>query len=105
MKFESQLKVQAFLDGELTAAEAREVEGWVRSDPEARDLATEIRQTGQALKAGELARTAPEAREFYWSQIQRRIETHGNRRPAGGAAITVLFGWLLARLHWPEPRQ
>jgi anti-sigma factor RsiW len=92
MKWESQLKVQAFLDGELTAAEAREVEGWVRSDPEARDLAIDLRQTGQALQAGELARTTPEAREFYWSQIRRRIEAQatGARQ---AARRPVLFGW------------
>jgi anti-sigma factor RsiW len=38
MEFEKLLKIQAFLDGELPEAEAREVAAWVAADAEATAL-------------------------------------------------------------------
>ena len=73
MNFEEQLKLQAFLDGELPENEAREVAALVARDTEAADLLKELRNTRQALGDFEPGIKLPETREFYWSKIEREI--------------------------------
>jgi len=74
MDYEAQLKLQAFLDGELPEAEARQVANRLAQDQEASALLAELRQTRQALAGFETGTRLPESREFYWSKIQREIE-------------------------------
>ena len=71
--FERQLKLQSYLDGELSAKEAQAVADWLTRDEEAAALLGELRQTSQALVGFERAIQLPESREFYWSKIQREI--------------------------------
>jgi anti-sigma factor RsiW len=71
---ERELKLQAYLDGELPAAEAAEVERWLDQDAQMLALSTELKQTKAALKSGEVEVKCPETREFYWSKIARSIE-------------------------------
>ncbi|HEY1170455.1 MAG TPA: hypothetical protein VGH19_03710 [Verrucomicrobiae bacterium] len=71
---ERELKLQSYLDGELSAAEAAEVERWLDQDAEMLALSTELKQTKTALQAGEVEVKCPETREFYWSKINRSIE-------------------------------
>ena len=73
MDFERQLKLQAFLDGELPEAEAREVSNWIARDPEAAALQAELRNTRAAMRGCEAGVTLPESREFFWSKIEREI--------------------------------
>jgi anti-sigma factor RsiW len=73
MKVESQLKLQAYLDGELPSGEAREVAGWLARDADARALLGELQNTVGAVAGYESELRLPEAREFYWSKIQREI--------------------------------
>lgn len=73
MKLELQLKLQAYLDGELPARETSEVTDWLARDAEARALLAELQNTRGALKTFEAELKLPESREFYWSGIQRRI--------------------------------
>ena len=75
MDQDAQLKLQAFLDGELPEAEAAEVARWLARDREAVALLGELRQTRQALAGFENGIRLPESREFYWSKIQRGIES------------------------------
>ena len=70
-----QLKLQAYLDGELSASDAREVEALVQSDVAASELLAELRNTISALQAFEVDVKLPESREFYWSKIRRQIES------------------------------
>ena len=92
MKFELQLKLQAYLDRELAAPEIGEVEELIQTDPAARDLLLELRHTQEALKGNEVAAKLPATREFFWSQIERRIQAEArihertSRRP-------TFFGW------------
>jgi anti-sigma factor RsiW len=81
MNDEQQLKLQAFLDGELPEKEAREVSAWLAQDEEATALSREIRNTRQALKSSEANVRVPESREFYWSKIQQGIE-RSERQPS-----------------------
>jgi hypothetical protein len=73
MNHESQLKLQAWLDGELSPADVRDVLRRVERDAESAALARELKLTRQWLAAGEPKRPVPETREFYWSQIARRL--------------------------------
>ena len=74
MKHEQQLKLQAYLDGELSAREERAVADCVASDADAEKLLSELRLTKAALKGNELEVKVPEPREFYWSKIEREIQ-------------------------------
>jgi len=73
MNYDSQLKVQAYLDGELPEAEAREIANLLARDGEAVALMGELRNTRQALVGSEIGITLPETREFFWSKLERDI--------------------------------
>lgn len=74
MNMEQQLRVQAWLDGELPEAEARRVEGMVNGDLQAQSLVAELRMTKTTLAGNEPELKLPESREFFWGKIQREIE-------------------------------
>jgi|SRR6266850_847605 len=74
MDFETGLKLQAYLDGELPETEAREIAKFLAQDQEAALLLGELKNTRQALKGSEIVVQLPESREFYWSKIEREIE-------------------------------
>jgi anti-sigma factor RsiW len=71
---DSQLKLQAYLDDELSNAEAAEVKRWLAEEPEAQALLDELRNTKSALVGYEATFKLPESREFFWSKIEREIE-------------------------------
>jgi hypothetical protein len=74
MKHNLQFKLQAWLDGELSAPEARLIGKEVAGDVEAGRLAAELRAVKSALAGNETAMPIPETREFYWSKIARQIQ-------------------------------
>lgn len=76
---ERELKLQAYLDGELPATEAAEVERWLDQDAQMVALSTELKQTKAALSVGEVAVKCPETPEFYWSKIARSIEAESRQ--------------------------
>lgn len=89
MKHEEQLKLQSFLDGELSEREMREVTELLARDEVAATLLGELRWTNAAVAICEEGITVPATREFYWSQIARRIKCQAQppaetrRSPAG----------------------
>jgi anti-sigma factor RsiW len=87
------LKLMAFLDGELAEKDARDVASWVARDTEARDLLAEFRNTRKALAGFEPGLKVPEAREFYWSKVQRRIESL-EPAPLGAPAPAPVLAFL-----------
>ncbi len=91
MDHEKQLKLQAFLDEELSDAEAREVASWLAQDQEATLLLAELRNTRQAMARFEAGIRLPESREFYWSKIERAIE-----RLEKPAPVKEKTSWLAA---------
>jgi anti-sigma factor RsiW len=99
MQQEKQLKLQAYLDGELPETEARAVAEWLSRDGEAMALATELRQTTEALGGFEEEIRLPESREFYWSKIQRQIQRQ--EAPAPGSATVVSWTARLRRMLMP----
>ena len=92
MKLESQLQLQAYLDGELPERERRIVAGWLEREPEARALLAELKASRDALRGHEPMMSLPESREFYWSKIEREL-VRLERLP-GPAPRTSLLAWL-----------
>jgi hypothetical protein len=98
MDLETQLKVQAYLDGELPEAESREIGNLVARDREALALHTELRNTRTALVGSEIGVELPESREFFWSKIQREIQ---RLEPSEPAPVPVPWFVRLRRLLAP----
>jgi anti-sigma factor RsiW len=112
MDYQDQLKLQAYLDGELPETESRAVAERLASDQDAAALLVELRQTREALGGFEAGIPLPESRQFYWSKIKREIERQDPaveevrpaipliarlRRllvPAAGLALLVIAGLL-----------
>ena len=105
MKPELELKLQAWLDGELPAAEAEQARRLAAAEPEAARLAAELQAIKTALLNSEEIVAVPETREFYWSKIERQIQRESVDRPLLGPSWTERFRrWLPpwpARPRWP----
>ena len=99
MTEEAQLRLQAFLDGELPEKDASEVAAWLARDSEATNLLAELRNTRKALADYEPALKPPESREFYWSKIQREIQrSEPVRAPAKRTSVFALLRRVLVPL-------
>lgn len=90
MNDEVALKIQAWVDGELSAWQARGVAKLVESDADAKALATELRQTKAALDKNEMTVALPELREFYWNKIRLQIE---REEAAGTKRVSPAPSW------------
>ena len=71
----TELKLQALLDGELDAREGRELETLLARDTEHAALMQELKWTKAAVAGNDVAASVPETRDFYWHGISRRIES------------------------------
>lgn len=98
MNHDVQLKLQAYLDGELADRERLEVEALLAREPEAQGLLSELTFTQAALTGNEPARELPETREFFWSKIERQIlrEQAGAREPASAPSPWLWLRRILA---------
>ena len=118
MTQEQQLKLQAFLDGELPEREAREVLAWTQRDRDAATLLAELKNTRQAMAGAAPQMKLTESREFYWSKIAREIQRLELQRtpvpdvslfavlrrflvPASAVAVLVIAG-LFAHFNTPK---
>jgi anti-sigma factor RsiW len=94
MKLEQELKLQAWLDGEASPDEAREVEQLLANDAHFAALAGELRMSKGILAGSEPeAVKLPESREFYFSKISREIERL-ERQPAPAARSVWASAWM-----------
>jgi anti-sigma factor RsiW len=107
MKTEEMLRLQAYLDNEVSSAEGREIASWIARDAEAAALYEELKATKTLLAPeNEPSVAVADSREFYWSKIAReieRVEREPAREykarpwwvrilaPAAGAAALALF--------------
>lgn len=91
MNGDLELKLQAYLDGELPEREAQSVAKWVAEDKEAQALLAELKTAKAFLAGNEPELSVPETREFYWSKIQREIQRLDQVQ--GSRGIVEWFGW------------
>lgn len=92
MNEERALKLQAYLDGEMAENEVADFEASLARDPELQALQSELSFVSKALRDSDPVVAVPESREFYFSQIQRRIEAAeaaSDRETVGAGA-----GWM-----------
>jgi anti-sigma factor RsiW len=111
MKPETELKILAYVDDELPSAERAEISKLLASDPAARALADELTSSARWLRENEPVTPVPAPRQFYWSQIARRIEREEKAEvsrpqiawwirwlaPAGAFAAAVAALFLMVR--------
>lgn len=92
----TQIKIQAFLDGELPEAEAREIAALIAGDQWAAALHKELKNTRRAMGQAEAGLQLPETREFYWGKISREIERLEREKPqtATDPVWQALARWL-----------
>jgi hypothetical protein len=100
MKLEQALEIQAHADGQLALGRRAEVDRWLRENPVAASLRTELVTVRQAVREHEPDAIVPVTREFYWSQIQRRIavEEAALNRAAKTGSISSWVRWLAPAL-------
>jgi len=84
MDSKTQLKLQAYLDGELRGLRAWRMQRRLASDPEARALAAELETIKRVIAENEPGHAVPESREFYWSKIARQLQQIQSRLPEPG---------------------
>jgi len=90
---EKELKLQAYLDGELAADERRQVESSFLRDSEVQALMSELRMTRSVLAGCEAGVRLPESREFYWSKIERGILTADRTLSAQSGEVALRTWW------------
>lgn len=78
----TELKLQAFLDGALDAREVRDIETSLAQDAQSAALVQELKWVKAALAGNDVAMELPEKREFYWSKIERGIATEEKQAAA-----------------------
>lgn len=90
------LELMALLDGTGEPGRREAVEAWLRSEPDAEALRQELDWVRQALQQHEPAAKVPETREFYWSQIRRRMDqaTASEARPEPRRRFSDWLSWL-----------
>ena len=98
MNNEFELKLQSYLDGQMPAREAKDLEARMQADPAAQALLAELRFTRAALRGNEPEHTLPETREFYWSKIERAILAE--EKTAVSRRNPFSLGWLFR--YWPQ---
>lgn len=93
---ETQIKIQACLDGELPVAETREITALIARDRDAAALHSELKNTRRTLTSAEQGMRLPESREFYWSKISREIEQSQRTKtiPVQPTAWQILRRWI-----------
>jgi anti-sigma factor RsiW len=115
------IKLQAYLDGELSDREAQTMASLIENDAEARALFAELQQTRSLLHANEPEFRLPESREFFWSKIEREIQRleispAEARTPAwllflrrhlaavsGTAVAAALMVFMALQMNWVSP--
>lgn len=90
-----QFKLQAYLDGELSGAEAAELMDWLASSQEAQSLLAEMQNTNAALRGHEAGLKLPETREFFWSKIEREIARANPRSTTRNSWVDTFFRRLM----------
>lgn len=98
MNHETEIKLQAFVDGKLPPSESQEVIQLLEDNSEARALCDELRRLKTLFSVGEPDVSLPVNRVFYWSKIEKAI-TSENFNP--GPRTHGFFHGFLPRFALP----
>lgn len=98
MNINQQLEVQALVDGQLAPGDARRVERRLTEDAAAAALAQDLRKVRDTVRLGEPTACVSETRDFYFSQIVRRIEAEERAVASTPVAGPSGFGWIRSLL-------
>lgn len=84
--------LSAYLDGEVTAAERREVDEWLANDPEIQRLYARLLNLRQGLQAMPVPAAHPPVEQTI-EQVYQHIHQRSRRRAVvwGGTAIAAMF--------------
>lgn len=93
MKLDTMLEIQAAADGELSGPQSLEVAGLLSQDAGARALAAELNGMRELLRRHETTLVVPDSREFYWSQVQRRMRQSVAPHPTSNHGLPSLMIW------------
>jgi len=92
------LEIQAYVDGELDASRRIAIERLCAEDVAARSLRDDLESVRGTVRANEPEHFVPDSREFYWSQVQRRIaaaDRAGHRSASRPSALLGVLRWLV----------
>ena len=102
MKIETCLEIQAYLDNELNPERRGAVEALCAADPEAAALREALRSVKETVRTHEPEIRLAESRDFYWSQIQRRIAAAERESAAPNRRTlptwSAIYRWLVPAL-------
>lgn len=93
MNHDDALRLQAWMDGQLTGAEADAAEALARTPEGARVLAG-LRLARDRARAAAAEWPLPETREFFWSKVRRDIEALDRPPAPAPAARPAWLRWL-----------
>ncbi len=93
MKLETMLDIQSSADGELSAYRQVEVARLLATDPEARQLHAQISSLRGVLRDHPSGLRVEDSRDFYWSQIHRRIQAEERVKERAEAAGMAMHVW------------
>ena len=94
-RFDQQLRLQAYFDGELSKREELVAEAEA-TGPEFQALLIEFCTVKSALTAGELERKHPEPRELCWRKIAQDIATEVANENARKSQMRAAWAWRLS---------
>ena len=92
MSEEEQLKLQSYLDGELTDKERQDVTRWLDGDEQASEVLVRLKSVSEFLRDGEPQYKLDCTQEFYWNGIEREIARANPAAPTDAAG--GWFAWL-----------
>lgn len=95
--------LSAYLDGEVTTAEKRQVEDWLANEPEIQGLYTRLSKLHQGLQT--LPEPAGQPVEQTLKQVYARLDRSAYRVVWVGAAIAAFIGTLLSIAKIPQSRE
>lgn len=88
---QTQLQLQAYVDGELSRLAAWRMQHRLASDPEARTFVAKLETLKQITVHNEPHHTVPETHQVYWTRIAQLIQQHQPQQADQIKPMQLLF--------------
>lgn len=102
--------LSAYLDGEVTAAERHQVEGWLATDPAVQQLYHQMQRMQHAVQTLPMPATATVSADALADRVITRVQRRRTKRTwlwggaAAAAAIAGVFTTLVSGINGPAPQ-